>query len=112
MTNAELYKVLCEKIDTNHSFNVQALVRIEAQTTKTNGRVNALEVKVWELEKENLEIRVIKKYPKSALLGLVGIVFVCIYFVVVGYNKVNGELDTIKARQQIILNEKDSSMKK
>lgn len=132
MNNAELYKVICEKIDINQAFTAQALLRIETQTTKTNGRVSSLEVKIWELEKdevthilncpnvpkiealekENLEIRVIKKYPKLALGVLVVSVAAMLVSIWLGYNKLGNELNTIQARQQMILNSEQSLMKK
>lgn len=132
MTTAEIFQVLSSKIDTNHENMIRLLTSIEAQTTKTNGRVNCLEVKVWELEKdeimheincpqapkiaalekENEDIRMMKKYPQITFFGFIGLVAVCIYLVAMGYNKVNTELTTIQDRQQQILNEKTSPMKK
>lgn len=132
MNNAELREYLCEKIDTNHNHTLLLLEAIKEQTTKTNGRVNTLELKLWEvvkeeanhvincpnvpliqaLQDENQEIRIIKKYPKIALGILIFFVLSALFTVYLGYSKVGNELDTIKARQGLILNEKTSPMKK
>ncbi|MCX6222494.1 MAG: hypothetical protein NTZ69_16100 [Bacteroidia bacterium] len=132
MNNAELKEYLSDKIDTNHKHTFLLLEAIREQTTKTNGRVNTMEVKLWEvvrdeashvincpnvplikaLQDENQEIRIIKKYPKVALGILVFFVVGALFAVYLGYSRVDNELDTIKARQGLILNEKTSPMKK
>lgn len=126
------FKYMNEKIDNNHRHSSEMQNNTLAQATKTNGRLGRLEVKVWEIEKEgnghitncpntgkikaledeNLEIRVIKKYPKVVFGILVFLVCVSLFGVLFGYNKIGSELDTIKARQQIILNEEQSLMRK
>jgi hypothetical protein len=132
MNNAELKEYLSEKIDTNHKHTLLLLEAIRDQTTKNNERMNAVELKLWEVAKdeanhvincpnvaliqalqdENQEIRIIKKYPKAALGILVFFVLGALFTVYLGYSRVGNELDTIKARQGLILNEKTSQMKK
>lgn len=132
MNNAELKEYLSEKIDTNHKHTLLLLEAIREQTTKTNGRVNTLEVKLWKvvedeakhvincpnvpliqaLQDENQEIRIIKKYPKVALGILVFFVVGALFAVYLGYSRVGNELDMIKARQGLMLNEKTSQMEK
>jgi len=49
----------------------QTLDSINEQTIKTNNRVNCIEDKVGGLEKELLEYRFFKKYPKLAVMLIV-----------------------------------------
>lgn len=66
---------------------------------------------IEQLKEENAEIRMIKKYPKAALAVL--LVFLCsaLFSIYLGYNKIGDDLNTIKSRQQIILNESTSPIK-
>lgn len=50
MTTAELFKVLSDKIDANHSHTLQLLTNIETQTTKTNGTVRQHEKRLTDIE--------------------------------------------------------------
>ena len=112
MDTAELYKVLSDKIDTNHETTILLLTSIQQQTTRTNGRVTAHDLQLKELNDENSEIRMIKKYPKLAMLILV--VSVCVFLAGgwIGYQRLRSEQETIMQRQQIILNSEQSPLKK
>lgn len=111
MTTAELFKVLSDKIDTNHENTLRLLTNIETQTTKTNGtvrdhekRLNGIEVgeskhvincprisdikkldrDIVSLRQENELWRLAMKYPKVAL-GII-VVSVLVTIGVVGYS--------------------------
>ena len=111
MTTVELYKVLCDKIDTNHESTLRLLTNIETQTTKTNGTVKDHENRMREIElgesrhlincpriteikkldnsiialrKENELWRLAIRYPKVAI-GII-VVSVLITIGVVGYS--------------------------
>lgn len=111
MTTAELFKVLSDKIDTNHENTLRLLTNIETQTTKTNGtvrdhekRLTGIEVgesrhvincpripeikelgeNIVSLRKENELWRLAMKYPKVAI-GII-VVSVIVTISVVGYS--------------------------
>lgn len=125
MNNQELKEYLCEKIDTNHAHTTELLRNLVAQTTKTNGRVTTLEDEIWEvvkaasthvqtcpqkiridnLEEENLEQRIIKKYPKLAFGVLIALVCLSLFGVYTGYVRVNDTLDSITKKQILIQKE-------
>jgi hypothetical protein len=98
----ELLNSKLETVDAKFDTIHEILIRIEAQTTKTNGRVTALETKVTTMSEasiqhvlncpvkkdvENMqddleEYRMFKKYPKIAL----GIVLVsCLFLFIATY---------------------------
>ena len=103
MTNIELKEFLNDKINGNHEHILQLLQNIETQTTKTNGRVTLLEGRVSGLvldeskhyqncpNSKRIEViseemtfyRMLIKYPKVALYGL--IIAVGSIFATVGY---------------------------
>lgn len=111
MTTAELFKVLSDKIDANHSHTLHLLTNIETQTTKTNGTIRehekrltgievgesrhvincprvddikALNEDIDSLRSENELWRLAVKYPRAAIGVIVFSVIITIC--VVGYS--------------------------
>ena len=98
-----------EKIDGQYRVIRAQLSAIEVQTTKTNGRVSELEIKVVDVEKKLLtlplncnqageikeikkdleEYRMLKKYPKVGIL----IILVAALFAWYGFRQVNNRIE-------------------
>jgi hypothetical protein len=131
MTNEELKEVLIERMDANttlmnaHFLNMdERLGRVEAQTTKTNGRVTQLEKdglnhiitcpvkKEFDAykefnEKDKLEYSFFKKYPKA----LAGILLVMMLGLGTGVLASYQKLNNTTEQNKIIVERIDSLAK-
>ncbi len=123
-----------EMIEAKHEIQMVVSNSTLTQATNTNGRVTVLENQVRgmiqdetrhilncprvpdieklekaisDLDKENAEVRMIKKYPKIAFVGLMIVVVIALISVFSGWSKLNDKLNSI-SREQVMILQKES----
>lgn len=112
---------LAKLINAQFEAQAESISRIEAQTLKTNGRVTELEhkelthfqtcpqvKKIEDIDKELVEYRMVKKYPKSSLILLVVTIILLIASLRIS-EKTNRVIKELQSTEQWNINSGTSS---